>query len=146
MASAWYNKGKAEVMNGGIVLLTDTIKVMLVSSAYTFNPDHNFISDVSANEIAVAGYTGGFGGAGRKTLAGKTVTEDDANDRSVFDANDLSWAALAAGATIGGAVVVKEITNDGASKLIAFLDPADLPTNGSDVNLTFDATGILWMS
>lgn len=146
MASAWYNKGKAQVMNGGIDLLTDTIKVMLVTSSYTFNPDHNFISDVVANEISVTGYTGGFGGAGRKTLASKTVTEDDTNDRSVFDAADVSWTALGAGATIGGAILVKEVTNDGASPAIAFLDPTDLPTNGSDVNLVFDATGILWMS
>jgi hypothetical protein len=146
MASGWYNKGKAQVANGGIDLLTDTIKVMLVSSAYTFNPDHNFASDANAQEIAVTGYTGGFGGGGRKTLANKTITEDDTNDRAVFDADDPVWTALGAGATIGGAILLKEVTNDGASPVILFLDPADLPTNGSDFQLQFDATGIAWLT
>lgn len=146
MASGVYNNGKANIANGTIDLIADTIKVMLVSSAYTFDPDHDFVSSINANEVSVTGYVGGFGGAGRKTLAGKTVTKDNVNDRAVFDANDVSWTGLGAGATLGGAVVLKEITNDGASIPICFMDPADLPTNGSDINLVFDATGILWLS
>lgn len=41
---------------------------------------------------------------GRKTLAGVTVTVDDANDRVDVDASDIVWAA-AAGAEVGALVV-----------------------------------------
>lgn len=142
MASAWYNKGKAQVLNGGIDLLTDTIKVMLVDDTYVFAATHNFVSDVSADELSGTGYTGGFAGAGRKTLASKTITEDDANGRAEFDAADVVWTGLSAG-TVGGAILIKEITNDAASLLIAFLDCVDTGSTGSDFTVQWDAEGIL---
>lgn len=142
MASAWYNKGKGVVMNGDIDLLTDTIKVMLVTSAYTFDADHDFANDVTG-ELTVSGYTGGFGGAGRKTLASKTVTIDNTNDRAYFDAADVSWTALGAGETIGGAILLKEVTNDAASPLIAFIDLANAATAGTDVSIIWSTEGIL---
>lgn len=143
MASAWYNKGKAVVMDGTVDLVNDTIKVILVTSSYSFNADHDFADDVSANEISVTGYTGGFNGAGRKTLASKTVTVDNTNDRAYFDAADLTWTSLGAGATVGGAVLVKEITNDAATPLIGFIDFSDTATNGNDFTVSWDSNGIL---
>ncbi len=143
MASAWFNRGKQQILSGGTNLLTDTIKVMLVTSSYTFDADHNFVSEVSANEPAVSGYTGGFAGAGRKTLANKSVTEDDTSDLAFFDADDLTWSALATGATIGGAILIKEVTNDAASHLLIFMDLADTPTNGGDITIAWNASGII---
>jgi hypothetical protein len=137
-----YQSGLMKCLDGTIVLLTDTIKALLVSDAYTPNKDHDFVSEVT--EISGAsGYTGGFGGAGRKTLASKTLTVDDANDRFVFDAADVSYGALGTGATIGGLVVCKEITNDAASPIIARCGCTDTPTNGSPVTYQFDSVGIL---
>lgn len=146
MASAAYNKGKFLLLNGSINLTSDTIKVMLVSSAYTFNADHNFVSDVSANEISVTNYTGGFGGGGRQTVGTKTFTEDDTNDWAYFDAADNVWTALGAGATIGGAILIKEITNDAASPLIAFLDLTDTATNGGDITIAWNSGGLIRLS
>lgn len=145
MASKWYGKGLLKVADRTIDFVNDTIKVMLVNASYTFNPDHDFADDVSANELSGTGYAGGFNGAGRKTLASKTITEDTANDRIEFDCADLTWTAINAG-TIGGVVVLKEITNDAASPLIAFLDPSDLVTNGGDVTLVINAEGLLQIS
>jgi hypothetical protein len=116
---------------------------MLVSSAYTFSPDHNFVSDVSADEISVTGYTGGFAGAGRKTLSAKTFTEDDANDWAYLDADDIVWNTLGAGATIGGAILIKEVTNDAASPLLAFMDLTNTSTNGGDITVSWNASGIM---
>ena len=65
--------------------------------------------------------------------------------RVEFDAADLVWTGLNAG-TLGGAVLLKEITNDAASRLIAFNDPTNLVTNGGDVTLVWDAEGILQWS
>jgi len=143
MASAWFNRGKQQVLSGSTSLLSDTIKVMLVTSSYTFDADHNFVSEVSANEVSVVGYTGGFAGAGRKALANKSVTEDDTNDLAYFDADDLTWTGLATGATVGGAILVKEVTNDAASQLLVFMDLADTPTNGGDITLAWNASGIV---
>jgi hypothetical protein len=141
----WYNRGKTQVLNGGVDLLTDTIKVMLVNASASFNADHNFVSEVNTNELSGTGYAGGFAGSGRKTLASKTVTEDDTNDRAEFDAADVTWTAINAG-TASAAVLIKEGTADTDSVLIAYLDFTDVVTNGGDFTLQWDAEGILQLS
>ncbi len=143
MASITTNKGRTLIANGSVDLLTDTLKVMLLSSAYTPNKDHNFISDISANELSGTGYTAGFGGSGRKTLAGKTVTQDDTNDLAVFDANDVTWTAINAG-TVAYAAVVKEVTSNADSPVLAVLDVSpDVATNGGDWTLQWGALGLI---
>lgn len=149
-----YNLFKAAIMGAPtsgtttpqINLLTDTIKIMLLTSAYTVAPEHDFISDISANELTVSGYTGGFNGAGRKALASRTVVLNDTSDAGVFDAADPSAWTLAAGETIGGAAIVKELTNDAASPLICYLAFTNTPTNGGTVTVSFNAAGILTLS
>ncbi len=151
MATFVYNLAASEIAKGNIDLLADTIKIMLVKSGYVADRDHDFIDESGANdpideELTVSGYTGGFGGAGRKALASKTITEDDANDRAEFDCADITWTALGTGETIAGAIIVKEVTNDADSILIAYLDLTDTPTNGSDVTLTINAEGVIQFS
>lgn len=70
---AYHNLSKA-LMDGDIDLANDTIKVMLLTSSYTPDLDHDFVDDVSANEVSGTGYT-----AGGATLASKAITDDDAN-------------------------------------------------------------------
>lgn len=136
-----YQNGLMKCMDGTIVLLTDTIKIVLVKSSYTPNRDHDFLSDVT--EITgVSGYTGGFAGAGRKTLASKTLAITDASDLFTFDAADVAFGALGTGDTIGGGVICKEITSDAASPIIAFNGVTNTPTNGASVTFQFDAAGI----
>lgn len=150
MASLAYQAGIRELLDGGTVYLTDTIKVMLISTAtaYTPNKDHDFVDEGGANdpvdaETNVTGYTRGFGGAGRKTLASKTITANDTNDRVELDAADVTWTALGAGETLEAAIVIEEITNDAASPLLCYLDPSNIATNGSDVTLQFATNGFL---
>lgn len=145
MASKWYGKGLLNVVNGTIVWGTTTIKAILVDASYTYNADHDFANDVSGNELSGTGYTGGFGGSGRKTITASAPAEDTTNDRIEYDLADLVWTGLNAG-TIGGVVFVVETTNDAASKIIAFLDPTNLVTNGGDVTLVIDAEGALQIS
>lgn len=145
MASKWYNGGLAGILDHSIDLLADTIKVMPVTAAYTYDADHKFVSSASGSEVSGTGYTGGFGGSGRKALASKTVTQDDALDRGVFDAADMTWTGISVG-TIAALVLIKEVTNDAASRLIAYLDPADLLTDGSNVNAVWAAAGLLYLA
>ncbi len=150
MATFVYNRGATDIADGSIDLLTDTLKMMLVTASYVPDRDNDFIeegvNDANEHEISVTGYVGGFGGAGRKTLGTKTVTEDDGNDRVEFDIADITWTALGVGATIAGAIIVKEITNDLASILVAYLDLTDTPTNGGDIVLNINADGIIQIS
>lgn len=147
MPSGLYNTAKEKIANpnlsGAINLLSDTIKVMIVKNTYVFDPDHDFVSDISSHELNVTGYTGGFSGSGRHTLAGKTTTRNDSADRVEFDASDESWVALGAGQTIGGLIIYKHITNDASSQLITFLDIPDVATNGNDFNVTWAVNGLI---
>lgn len=140
-----FTSGIMKAMDGTIALLTDTIKTVLTAAAYSNNRDHDFIADLT--EISGAsGYTGGFGGGGRKTLGSKVFTVDDANDWFYFDAADVSYGALGTGATIGGQACGEEITSDAASPVFVFNGCTDTPTNGSPVTFQFDAGGLFRMT
>jgi hypothetical protein len=140
--AGFYQSGVRKLQDDTWSYLSDTVKVALVRDTYTPNPDHDFMSDVT--EIPnITGYTGGFGGSGRKTLASKTIVEDDTNNRVAFTAAAVAFGTLAIGATIGGLVALKEITNDAASIIFAFMGLAvDTPTNGSTVTWNFHADGL----
>lgn len=140
MASSWYNSGLRDIFDGTINLTSDTIKVMLVNASYTPNKDHDFVDDVNANELSGTGYTGGFNGSGRKTLGSKSFTTDNTSDFVKFTASISAWTSLNAG-TAAYAILIKEITNDGASRLIGYLDvDPDVVSNGGDFTVTADAT------
>lgn len=149
MADFLYNTGSNDLWDTTqpIDLIVDTIKVMLCTSSYVADRDNDFIeegvNDANEHELTGTGYTAGFGGSGRKTLGSKTITVDKANDRTEFDAADVVWTAISAG-TASQALVVKEITNDLASVLIAHIDTGGFPivTNGGDLTIAWNAEGI----
>lgn len=134
MASRSYNSGIKGIDDRSIDFATDTIKVMLINSSYAHDPDHDFVADVVANEVPST----------RQTLGSKTITKDDTNDRSVFDGADVTFTAVAGGATIGGAIVFKDTGNDATSTLLAFIDVANTATNGSNITIQWSANGIFY--
>ena len=151
MASGGYTNGIKLWLDGTIDYLVDTIKVMLTSTAtpYTFNADHDAVDEAGTNDLIdaetnVAGYARGWGAAGRKTLATKTIAVNDTSNRVEVDAADVTWTALGSGETLEAAVVIKEgAVNDTTSRPIVYLDPTNIATNGSDVTLQFAAAGFL---
>lgn len=148
MASLWTNKGVYLAMSGQLDLdAASGLKIALMKSSYTPNQDDNFMSAIASAECDASGYTGGFGGAGRKALSSKTVTEDDANNRVVFDAADPSAWTLAAGNTLRHSVIVLEVTNDTDSPVVCANDfGSDFVTNGGDLSLAFSSSGIGYTS
>ena len=138
MASGWYNSGKRDILDGTIDLVNDTIKMMLVNDTYVPNADHDFVDDVNADELSGTGYVAGFGNSGRKTLVSKAFSTDLTNDRAELTAAALTWAAINAGTAAYG-ILIKEITNDAASRLIAWIDFANVVTNGGDLTITPDS-------
>lgn len=138
MTSIVYNSGKKKLVDGSIDLDTDTIKIALVTSAYTPNKDsHDFYDDVT-NEVANGnGYT-----TGGKTLANKAVNQDNTNDRAEFDADDVVWTASTI--TARGAVIYKDTGTPSTSPLIAYIDfGADKSSSDGTFTITFNAEGIL---
>lgn len=141
MASVMFNKGKTAIGDGSFDYLTGVVKAMLMKSTYSPNPDSNFVSDISADESAVT-YT-------RQTLASKTVTQDDTNNRAVFDCADLAFGTLALGHTLGGILFYVQTGGDDSTPsndiLLAYHELTDdIPTNGSTFSYTINAAGIFF--
>lgn len=154
MGDFWYNTGKLRMWAGAtgeVDLIVDaTVKCMALQTdddTVTFE----FIGDVLGGtgvEVLSTGYNGTFGGDGRKALASKVLTVDQGNNRAEFDCADITWTAIS---QVGveewvALLIVKEITNDADSPVLAHIDSATglpLTPNGSDITLTIDAEGLL---
>lgn len=158
MANYWVNTGKLRCWAGAggeIDLITDaTIKVIAVeTNDAPDDPDIEFVADYlgagDAVEVTSDGYVGAFGGAGRQALASKVLAVDQANNRAEFDCADVTWATISqtgAEEQWVGFAIIKEITNDADSPVIAVINTATglpLTPNGSDITLTIDAEGLL---
>jgi hypothetical protein len=137
MSSLIYNAAKAALLDGGIDLLNDALKVALVGAAYTPDPDaHETFADISG-EVSGAGYA-----AGGQTLTGRTVVRDDINDRAAFDAADLTWATAAFSAR--GAVLYADSGDPATSPLVAYIDFGyDYGVNGENFLVEWHADGVL---
>ena len=126
-------------MLAGINFPADTIKVMLLTSAYVPNVDNNLIGDASANEISGAtaqGYT-----AGGQTIANISVTESDANDEAVVDGDDVTWANSTI--TARYAAIYKDTGVPATSYLIDVKDfGAERSSSNGDFTIRWNATGI----
>lgn len=123
--------------NKEIDLDTDTIKVMLTTSAYTPNQDtHQYKSSVT-NEVTGTGYT-----ATGATLASAAVTYDTATNVLKFDAADTSWASSTITARYA---VIYDATpaTDATRPLIGYVDfGADVSSTAAAFTITWDAAGI----
>jgi hypothetical protein len=136
MANGVYNKGLEELAQATTDLQGADLRLLLVKSSYTFNKDHLTVDDGSANdpashEVTVSGYA-------RQALANEVVTRDDTNDFTYLDADDVVFTALAAGETIGGAVLFRHTGVDTTAPLIAFYDLVDTATNGGNVTVQWN--------
>ncbi len=142
MASTAFSRGVLKVLDGTIDLDTTATKVGLAKSTYAPDPDESALTTFASSEADCTGYTGAFGGAGRKS-ATVTLTEQTASNRVVAIITDLTWTALggASNNTLGYAMWLREITNDASSVPIAALAfSANVTTNGSDILVDFDGT------
>lgn len=139
MASKLYGSFLVKALNKEVDYDTDTIKIALVSSAYTPNQDaHDYWDDVSTNEVSGTGYT-----AGGATLTSKTVSYDSGSNVIVLDAADAVWAASTI--TARYAVIYDDAGAAAAQKvLVGYIDfGSDQSSTNGNFTVTFDATGIV---
>jgi hypothetical protein len=95
---------------GNINLSSDVLKFILMNTSFVFDKDaHATLADVTANQLATGnGYT-----QDDITLTGGAVSEDDANDRSSYTADNVT--VTASGGDIGptgSAIVYDDTTPD----------------------------------
>lgn len=121
MASTVANKIKYLLATGAINFSSDSFKIILMASGFTFNPDtHHGYADVSASELATGnGYT-----RNTKTLAGVAVTEDDTDDRTEITWTNVTWTASggAIGPTPGAIIFDDTVTTPTADPIIGYID------------------------
>ena len=125
MANALYVKGKEKILSASINFTSDTIKVALVKNTYPQNlSTDEFYTSISTYVVGTP-----------QTLGSKTVTG------GVFDAADVTFAAVAAGDTLEGVVIYKDTGVAGTSPLLAYIDTITgfpLATNGGDITIQWD--------
>lgn len=125
MANGMYVKGIESLMQAGINLVSDTIKVVLVDAAdYTVDlAAHDFLNDVAAgSRVATA------------TLASKTVTG------GAFDAADVTFPTVT-GDPSEALIIYKDTGVESTSPLIMYIDTATglgVTPNGGDISVVWD--------
>lgn len=131
-----YNGGHYALTRGEVDFASDTIKMALVTG-YTPDIDADaYWSDISANEESGTGYT-----AGGEALANKSVTQDNTNDRTVFDADDVTWNSLDVG-TPSHAVIYKDTGTPSTSRLLWAIELGTASV-GTNYSVRFSANGAL---
>ena len=126
MANTLYDYCRQRFLEAQINWMTDTVKVILVStSAYTPQTAvHQYLSDISGSARI----------AGPVTLTAKATTSGAA------DAADCTFTSVS-GATINAIVIYKDTGTEATSPLIAYIDTATglpITPNGGDIIVTWD--------
>ena len=116
--------------NGGIDLNTDVIKIVLLTSGYTFNSAHDFLDD-----LVVASNSPTSGGT-------STVTSPTVSSAGVFDAADTVFTSVTTGFTITQYVVYKDSGVATTSPLIAHFDGHSQATNGGNLTIIHHSSGL----
>jgi hypothetical protein len=128
--------------------VAQTIRNILLDSQTVPTRLLNTVSEISAREVTLANYVPGFAGAGRLTISGKTIAENDAQNRVEADASDIIHTNLGAGGRLGVLGLWLPGTSDTDSDLFAFYDlngdalAATAATNAAAAVLTVAGHGL----
>lgn len=134
MAIFTFTRAKFLLASGGLALGSADLRILLAMSNSTADAERD-ASTIGAfttlDEYDGANYT-----PGGAALAGEVLSQDDANDRAVLDAQDLTFALLGAGTRqCKGALLYAFAGSVGASVPIAWFDGPGFPFQGDGTNL-----------
>ena len=124
MANTLYPKGAQKFLSGGIDITSATIKAVIVPSSYSYDATDEFLADIGTT----------LGTA--QTCTTKSVTG------GVFDCDDLTFPAVAAGSTAKAVVYYKDTGSAATSPIFYYQDQITgwpLATNGGDIQVQQDA-------
>lgn len=129
MANAIYPKYKEALLDAAanVDINDGTVKAAL--STATYNSVHDFYDDVSASTVGTP-----------QTINNTTVTN------GLFDGDNVTYTAVAGGSTVTAIIIYIDTGTASTSRLVAFIDTGvtgfPLTTNGGDVNVNWNASGI----
>lgn len=135
MASFLYNRFKYNLANKQIDLDNDTLKIILLANTYTPDKDHNTLSDIQSDEVSGSGYS-----AGGITIDNPVLTQDDANDRAKFDADNTTFSGV--DVTFRYAAIYDDTVS--GDPLIGLLDfGEDITVENGDIIINYNTSGII---
>jgi hypothetical protein len=150
----FYSSFYKYVLDGTINLASDTIKLALVTSAYTPSVAHDVLADVNSSpdpEVEqVASPDNGYTTGGEE-VTGVSVTHTDSPSQATLDADDVEWTALTATFRYGILYAEKSVGSPAiVNPLIAYIlydtEPEDVVVNGVDWKTKWSPNGILTVS
>jgi hypothetical protein len=130
MANALYPKTKAAMLQGGVNLITSTVKALLVDLAdYTYDPTHDFLNKVpAAARVAISG-----------ALSAKTI-----NDLAQFDSADPIFLSVS-GDQLEAIILFIDSNDETTSRLLMFQDTGvtglPLTPDGNNVQIVVSSSG-----
>ncbi len=137
VSAKWYGNAFGRAFNKEIDVDTDTIKVMLCTSAYTPDQDaHDYKNDVTS-EVTGTGYT-----AGGATLGSVSVAYSGGTNTFTIDGADVSWPSSTITARYA---VIYDSTpaTDATRPLLGYVDfGADVSSSGGSFDIVWDSAGI----
>lgn len=146
MAGYLTDKARELLLAGTLNLKTDNIEFVLLDDGGACDKDVEYLSEIVADELSGTGYTGGWGGSGRKSIGltgDRTVTHSDSTHKASLDVASPTWTGLDAG-TVGVVLTVRKGTTDDTDALvISYENITDEPTNGGDWIYDINVAG-LW--
>ena len=139
MQIRFYDSLFQDLGENNVDLGADTFKIMLVTSSYTFDSAHNRRDDIT-NEVSGTGYS-----AGGATLGSVTWTSQGANDRSVWDFADPTWASSTI--TARAAIIYKSRGGAAsADELVCMIDfEQDESSSNTEFKIQINSTGLFVM-
>ncbi len=141
--SFWYTRASQDIGRGLIDFREAgaDIRAIIVMTNTTADTERD-VATISAfttlDEMDGAAYV-------RKALANQVWNEDQPNDRSEFDADDVTWTALGAGTrSMAGIIIYRHVTDDTDSVPICYIDTGGFPlaATGTDFIAQWNAEGI----
>lgn len=111
MTAFLYDNFTKHCMAAEIKPITDTFRVILLTSGYTFDSTHDVLADLGANELATGnGYT-----TGGLILTGQTLTVNV--DDTILDFEDATWTGI--GGDIGPVTGAAIFSDTSAGDMLA---------------------------
>jgi len=135
MASIISNRFFYNLIAGLLDLDTDTFKMAILNNTHSQDKDDDVWSDISANEVSGSNYT-----AGGETITTPAISQDDTNDKAVWDCDDVPWTNVTF--TSGRYACVYDTTV--ADTICAIYDfGADKSPSGDDFTVQINTDGLL---
>ena len=147
MASNIFNSALNSILNSTIDLDSDDIRARLCMNTTTCDTEKDAITDIADFTLVDVADATGYADV---ALTSEAVAVDDANDRSEFDAADVSFTGLSGDATrdYQGVLIYKYVDGTNANDIpIAFIDfTADITSAATQVDVPWSSEGILQLA